>query len=51
MFDKVDVYVNIQVDVRKDEDNECIHPDCECVDYCEAKDPYSKTPERKENEA
>ena len=24
----------------------CIHPDCECLDYCEAADPYSKTPVR-----
>jgi len=22
----------------------CIHPNCECLDYCEALDPYSKTP-------
>ena len=24
----------------------CIHPDCECLDYCEAIDPFSKTPEK-----
>ena len=28
----------------------CIHPDCECLDYCEALDPFSPTPtKRKEN--
>ena len=24
----------------------CIHPNCECLDYCEADDPHSKTPTR-----
>ena len=24
--------------------DKCIHPDCECLDYCEAADPHSKTP-------
>lgn len=24
--------------------DKCIHPDCECLDYCEAQDPYSETP-------
>lgn len=28
--------------------DKCIHPDCECLDYCEAEDPFSKTPVRKE---
>lgn len=23
---------------------DCIHPHCLCLDYCEAEDPYSKTP-------
>ena len=32
--------------VKKKEDrkDKCIHPNCECLDYCEALDPYSKTP-------
>ena len=25
----------------------CINPDCDCLDYCEADDPYSDTPTRK----
>lgn len=25
--------------------DECIHPNCECLDYCEAQDPHTKTPE------
>jgi len=29
--------------------NKCIHPMCECLDYCEALDPYSITPTVKEN--
>lgn len=27
--------------------DDCIHPDCECLDYCEAIDPWTKTPTRK----
>ena len=31
--------------------DKCIHPDCECLDYCEAADPFSDTPvRRKEDE-
>lgn len=26
------------------ENNRCIHPKCECLDFCEAQDPYSETP-------
>ena len=29
---------------KEDRKDKCIHPDCECLDYCEADDPYSKTP-------
>ena len=24
----------------------CIHPNCECLDYCEAQDPFSETPKK-----
>ncbi|WP_295802174.1 hypothetical protein [uncultured Microbulbifer sp.] len=30
--------------MRADKHSTCIHPNCECLDYCEAEDPYSKTP-------
>ena len=26
--------------------DKCIHPDCECLDYCEAQDMFSETPKR-----
>lgn len=33
--------------MRADRCSSCIHPHCECLDYCEAADPYSKTPTAK----
>ena len=24
----------------------CIHPHCECLDYCEARDPHTKDPDQ-----
>ena len=24
--------------------DKCMYPNCECLDYCEAQDPHSKTP-------
>lgn len=29
----------------------CIHPECECLDYCEAQDAFSETPVRKKESA
>ena len=26
--------------------DKCIHPNCDCLDYCEAEDPFSETPEK-----
>ena len=27
---------------------DCIHPNCLCLDSCEARDPYSKTPTKRD---
>ena len=40
-FREILMVLVIQKEDRKDK---CIHPNCECLDYCEAHDPYSKTP-------
>ena len=41
----------VYVDFNKQINNhlpsdKCIRPDCECLDFCEAADPYSETPKK-----